>query len=958
MRILKSFFLLIPLLSLSLISSAQEGILSGTVRDALSGETLPSAFVLWANKEKGQAVDATGKFSISLPFGQYEFIVTAVGYEEVKKTISITKKEYSIDFDLIQTMQKEIIISADIAIGRTVPVAFSNIGLKRIEEELAGRELATLANTTPGTYATRAGGGDGDARVTIRGFSGNNVAVMLDGVPVNDMENGTVYWSNWFGLDLATQTTQIQRGLGASKLVIPAVGGTMNIITRGIDAKRSVRMRQEYSYGAFSRTSFAINSGKTKKGWAFSMAGSFKTGSGWVDGTHTQGFFYYGKVEKITGNHHLSLYGLGAPQQHEQRLKSESIALYDRQTAINLGSDTSYAGAGNSQVSIFNGGINYNPDVGYLTRYDFVNGQRTNIQAQEQFNGRLNFFHKPQFSFKDVWTIDEKTFISTVAYASFGRGGGTRWNNNITSNDYLPDGTVNMQSFYDANAGAKPPLFSGPDYNVNPLVSATDRYAVSNYIKASMNEHSWYGVLSTFNKKFNDKWNFAGGVDLRSYKGSHYRKIIDLMGADYIIARTAVNYNDPNLIKREGDVIDFNNDAFIRWGGLFGQVEYQDDKISAFVSVSAATTGYKRVDYFRPKVYDVNGVEVPVGYSYVNNGIALVSDTTIVDGQTLTSNMSGSEFQSTGWYYRPTATVKAGLKYNISRQLAVFLNSGYLNKAPLFSQIYTNANERFNAIENEVISSFENGWNYKSKKFSFNVNLYHTTWKNKPYPYGLSVPNPQDPTSNITVNIRGMNARHQGAEFDFAYKLNDRITIEGLASFGDWIWTSSDTILIFDDFGNPVLSNPGDPSSAQYSVNYDAKGVHVSDAAQTQLGAMLRYEWKNGAYVKSRYTWFDRYFAAMNPFELNGENAARESWKIPSYGTLEFHAGYGMEWNKVRWDVRGSVFNVLNSVYITDANNNDLNALYNNKAYNFDASSAGVFFGQGRWFNVSLSATF
>ncbi len=958
MKISISFFLLLTLLSIGPFSSAQEGILSGTVRDGLSGETLPSAFVLWANKEKGTSVDPSGKFNIKLPYGEYEFIITAVGYEEVKKNISITKKEYSIDFDLIQTLQKEIVISSDLAVGRTVPVAFSNIGLKRIEEELAGREMATLANTTPGTYATRAGGGDGDARVTIRGFSGSNVAVMLDGVPVNDMENGTVYWSNWFGLDLATQTTQIQRGLGASKLVIPAVGGTMNIITRGIDAKRSVRLRQEYAYGAFARTSFAYNSGKTKNGWAFSMAASFKTGSGWVDGTFTKGFFYYGKIEKITGNHHLSLYGLGAPQEHGQRVKSEAIALYDQGTAQAVGSSLTYAPNPSSELDIFNGGINYNPDLGNLTRYDFVNGQRTNIQAEEQFNGRVNFYHKPQFSLKDVWTIDEKTFISTVAYASFGRGGGTRWNNNITANDYLPDGSVNMQAFYDSNVGAKPPLFSGPDYNVNPLVSSTERYAVSNYVKASMNEHSWYGVLSTFNKKFNDHWNFAGGVDLRSYKGSHYRKVIDLMGADYMIARTSINYNDPNLIKREGDVIDFNNDAFIRWGGVFGQVEYQDEKISAFFSASAATTGYNRVDYFRPKVYKVNGVEVPVGYSYVNNGIALISDTTIVGGQTLTSNMSGSEFQSTGWYYRPTATVKAGVKYNISRDLAVFFNSGYLNKAPLFSQIYTNANERFNAIENEVISSFENGWNYKSKKFSFNVNLYYTTWKNKPYPYGLSVPNPQDPTSNITVNIRGMNARHQGAEFDFAYKINDRITFEGLASFGDWIWTSSDTILIFDDNGNPVLANPGDPTSEQYSVTYDAAGVHVSDAAQTQLGAMLRYEWKNGAYAKTRCTWFDRYYAAMNPFELNGDNAGRESWKIPSYGTLELHAGYGKEWNGVRWDLRGSVFNVLNSVFITDANNNDLNALYNNKAYNFDASSAGVFFGQGRWFNVSLSATF
>jgi hypothetical protein len=141
-------------------------------------------------------------------------------------------------------------------------------------------------------------------------------------------------------------------------------------------------------------------------------------------------------------------------------------------------------------------------------------------------------------------------------------------------------------------------------------------------------------------------------------------------------------------------------------------------------------------------------------------------------------------------------------------------------------------------------------------------------------------------------------------------------------------------------------------------VTYDANGVHVSDAAQTQLGAMLRYEWKNGAYAKTRYTWFDRYFSDLNPFELKGENAGRESWRIPAYGTLEFHAGYGKEIRGVRYDLRGSVFNVLNSVFITDARNNDLNALYNNKDFNFDASSAGVFFGQGRWFNVSLSAAF
>ena len=53
---------------------------------------------------------------------------------------------------------------------------------------------------TPGVYTTKEGGGVGDSRVYIRGFAQENITVMINGVPVNDMENGRVYWSNWNGL--------------------------------------------------------------------------------------------------------------------------------------------------------------------------------------------------------------------------------------------------------------------------------------------------------------------------------------------------------------------------------------------------------------------------------------------------------------------------------------------------------------------------------------------------------------------------------------------------------------------------------------------------------------------------------------------------------------------------------------------------------------------------------------
>ncbi|MES2396484.1 MAG: TonB-dependent receptor plug domain-containing protein, partial [Bacteroidota bacterium] len=123
---------------------------------------------------------------------------------------------------------------------RETPVAFSNIGAKQIQEELASRDLPMLLNSTPGAYATEQGGGSGDARVTIRGFDQRNVAVLVDGVPVNDMENGQVYWSNWDGLGDVTRNVQVQRGLGASKLALASIGGTMNIITKGIDSKKEI----------------------------------------------------------------------------------------------------------------------------------------------------------------------------------------------------------------------------------------------------------------------------------------------------------------------------------------------------------------------------------------------------------------------------------------------------------------------------------------------------------------------------------------------------------------------------------------------------------------------------------------------------------------------------------------------------------------------------------------------
>ena len=224
---MKKLGFLVLVITFSLSASAQTKI-SGKVIDANTGEALIGATIIYG-KGKGSATDFDGNYSFSILEGERSIRVSYVGYKEINKIVNIGSKAQILNFKLKTVLLNEVQVVADIARDRETPVAFSTIPMKQINEELASQDIPMVLNSTPGVYATQSGGGDGDARITIRGFDQRNLAVMIDGVPVNDMENGWVYWSNWQGLTDVTSNIQIQRGLGASKIAIPSVGGTMNM---------------------------------------------------------------------------------------------------------------------------------------------------------------------------------------------------------------------------------------------------------------------------------------------------------------------------------------------------------------------------------------------------------------------------------------------------------------------------------------------------------------------------------------------------------------------------------------------------------------------------------------------------------------------------------------------------------------------------------------------------------
>ncbi len=894
------------------VSVFGQGAIKGKVTDAETEE--PLILVNVSAGSVGVTTDFDGFYELKLPKGTHTVKFSYIGYEDVEEIITIGSEDVTFNVKMGGALElQEITVSADIAQARKTPVAFTNVSTAKLNEELASQDIPMILNSTPGAYATQQGGGDGDARVTIRGFDQRNIAVMLDGIPVNDMENGWVYWSNWFGLDLVTKTMQVQRGLGASKLAIPSVGGTINILTKGINSKKQLRFRQEVGNNGYLRSTLGLTTGRLKNGWGISTALSYKQGNGWANALPTQGYFYYLRVDKEIGAHLFSLSGFGAPQEHGQRSFSSPIATFDTTYAkeLGVGSDE-FPGTGVDY------GLRYNQHAGTLDG--------------ELINTRNNYYHKPQISFRHSWNPTERVFLSNVAYLSIGNGGGTRTRGSLFGSDDLVrnNGQFDLDSVYSLNQTSS--IFKPDGLS-------------ENYLYASVNNHFWYGVLSTLEFRMNENWTFSGGIDLRNYEGEHKREIYDLLGGEFILNQGANrNYRLPENERLEvGDEIQYNYKGYVRWGGLFGMLEYEKNGLSAFVNLSTATSAYAYEDFLDQKVITLADTTFKVA----------AGDTITIGDQNYNINSSEAENYNIDWVIRPSFTAKTGAAYIFNDNHNVFFNVGYLSRPTRYTNvIIANATTDFDAevagdLRNEEVISFEVGYGFKSSKFASNINAYYTNWNNKPLDFLPSVlEDPADPESDRTlVNIQGLAARHLGVELDFAWLLSDRLTVEGVVSLGDWIWNSADTVLLPDG----------------RSYEFDPTGVHVGDAAQFQLGGLIRYEPIKNLYLKLKTTYFAKNYANFNPEDLKGPTARTESWKIPNYNLVDFHAGYRFKIkNKktgkaYRTDLRFNVLNVLNTVYISDANNNDR---FTQSFNDFDAKSAAVFLGQGIRWNTSLQFTF
>ena len=844
---LKRFLAFFVLLLCAKATIAQV-VLKGKVVDAVTKETLAGAAVSVKGTTEGTTTDIGGEFTLKVKETPLTLVIGFVSYN--LKEINVTAKGNAtlpaIELESNTTTMSEIVVVANsVAIDRKTPVAVSTINSAFIEERISNQEFPELLKSTPGVYATKAGGGYGDSRLNLRGFQSENVAVMINGVPVNGMENGKVYWSNWAGLTDVTRSMQVQRGLGASKVAVPSIGGTINITTRTIDVNKGGFIFQGIGNDGYSKTTFSYSSGLMDNGWAFSILGSKNTGDGWIEGGKFEAYNYFFNLsKKINEKHTLALTAFGAPQTHAQRYDRLSIEEYRNAPQ----------------------GLKYNPNWGVL------NGEFKSVST--------NVYHKPQVSLNHNWTINDKSFLSTAIYGSLATGG--------SIND--AGSSINFDNY--RTNGAYSPV--NIDAIVQENLSQPDGKAVG-FLRKSVNDHQWFGILSTYTKKINDKFDVLAGIDGRYYRGKHYLIVEDLFGAQYVADNS--NVNNPNNRAKTGDKYSFNNDGVVGWGGAFLQGEYNNGPLSAFITLSGSNTSYQRIDYFKFLDSDPNQ-------------------------KSKKANIFG--FQT-----------KGGANYNITEKHNIFANVGYFEKAPFFSAVFLNTNEINSGVKREKITSYELGYGFRTSVFSANINLYHTAWNDRSFTKTETNTN----GDRLFGNFLGVNALHKGFELDFAYKPIPLLDIKGMVSVGDWKWTNNVIVQIFDEDQNPV----GNPTAAFM------KGVKVGDAPQTTMALDVSYEILSNFKVGIDYNYFANFYSDFNPTTLSQENL--KPWKVPDYSLLGVNAVIKMDIGGFKASLFANVNNLFNTEYISDGYANFVGSVS-------DAKNTQVFYGIGRTWTTGLKVNF
>jgi len=847
--------------------------LRGTIIDEESNEALIGASVLLAGTSTGTITDIDGNFELTTDESTGTLNISYTGYETINLDFDGTASFGTIEMGVNAYGLGEVVVTGvmDIVQDRRTPVAVSTITTAEIQAKGGNVEFPELMKSTPSIYVAGQAGGYGDSEVFTRGFDQTNTAFLLNGQPINGMEDGKMYWSNWSGMTDVASAVQVQRGLGSSKLAISSVGGTTNIIMKSTEQKQGGSVSYLLGNDQYNKVTASYNTGLINDKFGMTVLLTHWQGNGWAEGTKGQGqnYFISAGFQPDDKRHSFNFLLTGAPQWHDQNF-NKRISDHYRSGDFN---------------------IKFNSNFGDR------NGEYQTL--------RRNFYHKPVANLNWEFNVNEKSSLSTVLYASWGRGGGTGDRGSRNNRFFTDDGYLDFTQIEAANVA--------------------DAGSEEWIIRASVNNHNWVGAVSKFETDLSEELNFSVGADLRRYHGSHFRQVADLLGAPAYTARarnrpypqrdiTATFSADPwsaLFNSAEGaDQLAYSNDETIAYAGVFSQLELVKDKFSGYVQGALSNQSHVRFELFNVEAREEESEKVTnLGYN-----------------------------------------LKGGASFEVGPNSNIFFNTGFYQRQPFHDNIYLNFSNTVNPVTvPEKIFGLEAGYKYASNNFVANVNVYRTSWKDRATTDGLregeELPNGTvvPATGDWYVNTL-QNQLHSGVELDFSYDVSRKFRVKGFASIGDWAYQGNLTSDFYNDDRELVFSQSGE----------DVDGLKVGGSAQTSFGIGTDIKLTDGLKLDIDFNQYSNLYA--RPRSISSKD---DFLKLPSFGLLDIGASYNVNLaNGQLLTFRANLYNALGEEYISRATSVVQASTTEAENWNGVNRSNFVQFGKTRTWNLSVRYSF
>jgi hypothetical protein len=929
---MKKLYLLFAVCCMPLFAAAQLLQFEGRVVDQTTQQLLADVLV---STDLDQAVtDTDGSFflELSIDVTSVTLVFSKAGYVSTSRTIEIT----NFDVKDLGTIGLAPNRQANDLLAKEDQIPSIIVTQAELDDDQSTQDISGLLAASRNTFQAAAAFAFGPARFRIRGLDSENTTIFLNGVPMNDLENGRVYWSTWGGLNDVMRNRTIDIGLKSNEYTFGGLGGGISIDTRASNQRKQLRASYAISNRSYrNRVMLTYNTGMLDNGWAFSFSGSRRwADEGYVQGTFYDAYSYFASVDrKLNDKHMLNL------------------------TAFDAIVSRGRSGAAIQELYDLAGSNYYNPYWG------FQNGEKR--------NSRISRRNQPTIILRHDWSLSDDASITTSASYQFGPNGSTAidW---YGARDPRPNYYRYLPSFYDdpensqfkelvtsyyqneenrqlnwdymynANFGSEETIEDVDGIEGNDVTGKRSKYIV----EERRYDSKEFNINSLYQNVLSENISLTAGIGYQYYEGDVHKVVNDLLGGDFYvdIDRFAEQDFPDNPDAKQNDLN--NPNRLLGVGDRFGY-DYNPNVRKAYLWMQS-NFSYSRWDFF-------------IAGDLSHSSLWRTGD--VINGRFPDNSFGDSEKKRFFNY-----GAKGGATYKIDQRNYFFLNGMYQTRAPFIRNAFVSPrtrNEFVDNLQSETLYGGEVGYSFRSPKFKAGATFYYNEFRNRVRTFSFfndeaiisEETGEQISLGFVNFTRNGIDQQHMGTELSAEWNITSALQVSGVAAIGQYIYSSRPTATIIND---------NDPTIAVQDRTIYQKNFYIPGTPQTAYTAGLRYQGKKFWFANLNFNYFDNVWLDFNPnrrteaavFDLE---PGSEQWNNiifqekgdPGF-TVDFFGGKSFKFGDVFLYLNVGVSNILdNQDFITGG--------YEQLRFDFETQDPSRFptryyylFGRNYFINLSL----